>query len=137
MAAKPWGPLWLVVLVIGIAALLIFTCEGCALGSKGIDASKAATVGAPEVHGDDARITNISLTSVGGYGWGGLATLAGFVLWVQKRTRGVAAWRMIRALEDTNHKDTKRIIRNRGIANGPRLRRDYAERWINKQVRRL
>jgi hypothetical protein len=44
---------------------------------------------------------------------------------------------MIRALEDTNHKDTKRIIISEGIANGRGLRGDFAERWINKQVKRL
>ncbi len=148
-------PAWYLILFLAcIVALLAVTCQGCAAtGNKGVDTSRTATttVRAPEVHGDNARVTTISLTSVGGYGWGGLATLVGFVLWTQKRTRETAAKRMCEAIQnaepDANHTNSlmamrqgiKRRISSEGfiVREGTNLPADAAERWINRQVKRL
>ena len=130
--------LWAFILAGVVGGLLLYVFSCAASGNKGFDVSKTATttVTAPEVHGDDARITNISLTSVGGYGWGSVATLAGFVLWLQKRTRETAALRMLTAIEDGDTaKQVKQLVRAHGCYNTPRA--DNAERWINRQVKRL
>ncbi len=138
-------PAWYAILAgIGIVVLLVLTCEGCAAtGNKGVDTSRTATttVKAPEVHGDNARVTTISLTSVGGYGWGGMATLVGLVVWRQKRTRETAARRMIWAISNaqlTNGavSDVVDLVERRGKMESGNGQPDAAEVWINKQVKR-
>ncbi len=158
---RRFHPAWYSILIgIGIVGLLVLTCEGCA--AKVVDlsgavaelqAKNAALLQKNEslsnatrtTAGDNARVTNISLTSVGGYGWGGLATLAGFAVWRQKRTRETAALRIIEAIEHAgnvpaNGDTVKRI---KGMVILPLNKEDKgglpdaAERWIKKQVKRL
>ncbi len=156
--ANPTGrrrvhPAWYSILAgIGIVVLLVVTCQGCAAkvvdlsdAFREIQAKNVALIQKNEslskeiktVAGDNARITTISLTSVGGYGWGGLATLLGIVVWRQKRTREEAAQRMINKLKCDGNCTVKVVrgwIKTEGRSRGVQ---DAAERWINKQVKRL
>ena len=123
-------PPWWLIVAVGIAALMVYVL-GCAAK-------------APEVHGDNARVTNISLKSLGEFGVGFGMGLLIIVLWLQKRTREAAAMRIIEAVEhcsacELESKHVKgRVLRNPCEPIGPSTpRRDGVERWINRQVKRL
>ena len=146
-----------VVIAAAVGALLVYMVGGCAASdNKGVDLSKLQAKNASLLQqiddlstdlrtpaGDDARITNITLTSVGGYGWGCVATLVGGLLWLQKRTRETAAKRIIRAIAMRCESETQDNVRDAFHRLKCRIKfmsageDDRPARWINRQVKNL